>query len=132
MSTNRAAGPARATLAGIRIANGSVALVAPSVLARQLGVGPRETQAVQYAFRLFGIRTILIGVELLLPEGEVRTAAVRAAPVIHASDTLSAAVAGLTRQIPMRSAATATTISAVNTVLALVAGTGERPAGAPG
>ena len=132
MSTNRASGLARITLAGIRIANGSVALIAPSVLARQLGVGPREPQPVQYAFRLFGIRTILIGVELLLPEGEVRTAAVRVAPVIDASDTVSAAAAGLTRQIPGRSAVTATTISAVNTVLALVAWAGERPAGAPG
>jgi hypothetical protein len=33
MSTNRAADLARITLAGIRIANGSVALFAPSVLA---------------------------------------------------------------------------------------------------
>lgn len=57
MSTNRAADLARITLAGIRIANVSVALFAPSVLARQLGVGPREPQTVQYAFRLFGIRT---------------------------------------------------------------------------
>jgi len=132
MSTNRAPEVARITLAGIRIANGSTALFAPSVLARQLGVEPRESQAVQYAFRLFGIRTLLLGVELLLPEGEVRTASLRVAPAIHASDTVSAALAGLTRQIPVRPAVTATAISAVNTVLALVAWSGERPSEAQG
>jgi hypothetical protein len=71
-------------------------------------------------------------VELLLPDGEVRTASLRVAPAIHASDTVSAALAGLTRQVPVRPAVTATAISAVNTVLALVAWGGERPSEAQG
>jgi hypothetical protein len=128
MPTGGVAGFARVTLATIRIVNGGTALCAPSVLTRRLGVEPGGNQAVEYAFRMFGIRTILIGIELLLPDGEVRTAAVRVAPVIHATDTVSAAVAGLTRQLPARSAAVATTISAVNTVLALTARAGERAA----
>jgi hypothetical protein len=110
----------------IRIANGSTALVAPTVLTRNLGVGRADNQAIQYVFRMFGVRTVLIGLELLLPDGEVRAAAVRVAPVIHASDTASAAFAGLTRQIPARSAVIATSISALNTALALTARAGLR------
>jgi hypothetical protein len=126
MRTGRAPGFARVALAVIRIANGSTALVAPTVLTRNLGIGRDDNQAIQYVFRMFGIRTVLIGLELLLPEGEVRAAAVRAAPVIHASDTASAALAGLTRQIPARSAVIATSISALNTALALTASAGQR------
>jgi hypothetical protein len=108
----------------IRIANGSAALVAPTVLTRNLGVDRSDNQAIQYVFRMFGVRTVLIGLELLLPDGEVRAAAVRVAPAIHASDTASAAFAGLTRQIPARSAVIATSISALNTALALTARAG--------
>jgi hypothetical protein len=126
MPTGRVSGVARIALAAIRIVNGSTALVAPGVLTRELGVGDDQNQAAQYVFRMFGIRTILIGLELLLPDGEVRAASVRVAPVIHASDTASAALAGLTRQIPARSAVIVTAISALNTALALTACAGQR------
>jgi hypothetical protein len=75
---------------------------------------------------MFGVRTVVIGIELLLPDGEVRRAAVRVAPVIHAADTASAAIAGLTRQVPPRPALVATAISATNTLLALSAAAGLR------
>ena len=126
MRTGGAPGFARVALAVIRIGNGSTALVAPTVLTRNLGVGPKDNQAIQYVFRMFGIRTVLIGLELLLPDGEVRAAAVRAAPLIHASDTAASAFAGLTRQVPARSAVIATSISALNTALALAARAGQR------
>ena len=128
MRTGGAPGFARAALAVIRIANGSTALVAPAVLTRHLGVGGDDSRAIEYVFRMFGIRTVIIGIELLLPDGEVRAAAVRVAPVIHASDTAAAALAGLTRQIPARSAVIATSISALNTALALTARAGQREA----
>ena len=128
MRTGGAPGFARAALAVIRIANGSTALVAPTVLTRHLGVGRDDSRAIEYVFRMFGIRTVIIGIELLLPDGEVRAAAVRVAPVIHASDTVAAALAGLTRQIPARSAVIATSISALNTALALTARAGQREA----
>src|SRR6476646_976534 len=118
MRTGRAPGFARVALALIRIGNGSAALVAPTVLTRNLGVARTQNPAIDYVFRMFGIRTVLIGCELLLPDGEVRAAAVRVAPVIHASDTAAAALAGLTRQIPVRSAVIATSISAVDAALA--------------
>ena len=126
MRTGGAPGFARVALAMIRIANGSTALVAPTVLDAQPRRRRGDNQAIQYVFRMFGIRTVLIGLELLLPDGEVRAAAVRVAPVIHASDTASAAFAGLTRQIPARSAVIATSISALNTALALTARAGLR------
>ncbi len=125
MPTSRAPGLARVALAAIRIVNGSTALFAPAVLARNLGVRRDDNQAVQYVLRMFGVRTVVIGLQLLLPEGELREASVRTAPVIHASDTASAALAGLTRQIPARPALIATSISALNTALALTACTGR-------
>ena len=130
MPTSRVPGLARVALAAIRIVNGSAALVAPALLARNLGVRREDNQVVQYVFRMFGIRTVAIGLQLLLPEGELRRASVRTAPIIHASDTASAALAGLTRQIPARPALIVTSISALNTVLALTATAVELRAGA--
>jgi hypothetical protein len=126
MPTSRVTGVARVALAAIRIVNGSTALLAPRVLTRELGVGDDQNQAAQYVFRMFGIRTVMIGLALLLPDGQVRAASVRVAPVIHASDTAAAALAGLTRQIPARSAVLVTALSALNTGLALTAWTGQR------
>jgi hypothetical protein len=124
MRTGGAPGFARVALAAIRIVNGSAALACPTLLARNLGVGPADNQSVRYVFRMFGIRTVVIGLDLLRPDDDVRAAAVRVAPVIHASDTAAAALAGLTRQIPPRRALLATSISALNTVLALTARAG--------
>ena len=130
MPTSRVPGFARVALAGIRIVNGSAALVAPALLTRNQGVHREDNQAVEYVFRMFGIRTVVIGVQLLLPEGELPRASVRTAPIIHASDTAAAALAGITRQIPARSALIATSISALNTALALAATAGELQTGA--
>jgi hypothetical protein len=111
---------ARVTLAGIRIFNGATALFAPQALARRLDVedaaGPMG-----YPFRMFGIRTILIGADLLSKDPAVRRHAVRAAVLIHASDTISAYTTGATGGLPRRSAKAATAISAVNVLLALLA-----------
>ena len=75
MPTSRVPGLARVALAAIRIVNGSAALAAPELLARNLGVRRADNQAVQYVFRMFGIRTVGIGLQLLLPEGELRAGA---------------------------------------------------------
>src|SRR3954465_3646808 len=61
---------ARIALAGIRLFNGTAALVAPDELARRLGVDPDQNPGVLYFIRLFGIRTVLIGAELLVRRGE--------------------------------------------------------------
>lgn len=110
---------ARLALAGIRIFNGGLALIAPSILARRLGANPKTTPAILYVFRMFGIRTVLIGLDLLR-EGPPREKALRAAPLIHASDTTAALLAGL-GGLEKRSTATIVAISAINTILALLA-----------
>jgi hypothetical protein len=112
---------ARITLAGIRLFNGVAALFVPATLARQLGVDPAANPAALYALRLFGVRTVLIGAQLLLRDGGVRAHSLRVAPAIHALDASAALVAGERGQLPRRAATTAAIISTINTVLAIVA-----------
>jgi len=112
---------ARITLAGVRLFNGVAALFVPATLARQLGVDPAANPAALYALRLFGVRTVLIGAQLLLRDGGVRAHSLRVAPAIHALDASAALVAGERGQLPRRAATTAAIISTVNTVLAIVA-----------
>jgi hypothetical protein len=112
---------ARITLAGIRLFNGVAALFVPATLARGLGVDPEANPAALYALRLFGVRTVLIGAQLLLRDGEVRAHSLRVAPAIHALDASAALIAGFRRQLPQRAATMAAIISTVNTVLAIVA-----------
>jgi len=110
---------ARILLAGIRLFNGAAALFAPTLLARQFRDNPHS--AVIYVLRLFGVRTIIIGIELLVPDEKVRASALRSALPIHASDTLSAALAGLQGQLPPQVSIMLTAISGVNTALAIIA-----------
>jgi hypothetical protein len=112
---------ARITLAGIRLFNGVAALFAPATLARRLGVDPDANPAALYALRLFGVRTVLIGAQLLLRDGGVRAHSLRVAPTIHALDATAALIAGERGQLPRPAATTAAIISTVNTVLAIVA-----------
>src|SRR5215204_1190480 len=79
---------ARIALAAIRLFNGTAALVAPDELARRLGVDPEQHPGVLYFVRLFGA-------ELLVRRGERRDEALRLAILIHASDTVAAAMAAL-------------------------------------
>ena len=118
---DRAHDYARITLAGIRLFNGVAALFVPATLARQLGVDPAANPAALYALRLFGVRTVLIGAQLLLRDGGVRAHSLRVAPAIHALDASAALIAGGRGQLPQRAATTAAVISSVNTLLAIVA-----------
>jgi hypothetical protein len=108
---------ARVALAAIRIFNGGMALVAPERLDRRLGL---ERDA-DYPWRMFGIRTVLMGMDLLSSDAEVRRHALRASVLVHGSDTVSAAKAGFTKALTPRAAVTATAISSVNVALALLA-----------
>lgn len=110
---------ARLALAGAMLFNGGVALVAPSLLARRLGVDPKASPALLYVFRMFGIRTLLIVLDLL-GEGPAREKALRVAPLVHASDTTAAVLAGL-GGLDKRAAGTIVAISGVNTILSLLA-----------
>jgi hypothetical protein len=112
---------ARITLAAIRLINGGLALLVPQWLVRRLGADPATTPAALYAFRMFGVRTVVLGLQLLLPDGPVRASAVRTAPVIHASDTVAAGLGAIRGVFPRRVSRTIVLISALNTVLALIA-----------
>ena len=109
---------ARYLLAAIRIFNGALALGAPDVLTRRLGAEP--TGVNNYAFRLFGVRTVLLAVELLLAEGPLREHVRRTALIVHASDTTAAALGAWRGELPPRAALTTVLISGVNTVLAFL------------
>lgn len=105
----------------IRTVNGTAALLLPDTMARQAGVDPAANPAAPYVLRLFGIRTVLIGVELLRASGPARRRALDRGVLIHASDTTAAALAGAAGQLPPGAARKAVAISALNTALAVVA-----------
>jgi len=100
--------------------NGAGALVVPEKFARRLGAEPDDGAAV-HALRMFGIRTVLVALDLLSKDPAVRRHALRVALLIHVSDTISAARAGLAGQLPRKSAIVTTSISAGNVVLAALA-----------
>jgi hypothetical protein len=117
---------ARKTLAIIRIFNGAAGLLAPEWLLGRLGVDTTRDRSGTYPFRMFGIRTILIGLDLLLLTGEDLCRAEKLAVLIHASDTLSAAVTTARGDLPRRQGLVAVGISAVNTGLGVVAWMGGK------
>lgn len=119
--TSRLGDGARILLALVRIVNGSLGLLAPPIPSRPLAADPDARAPAYYPFRLFGVRTILTGAELLSRDPEVRERAVRFALPIHATDTASAALGGLLGEMPPRTAWKLVALSGTNTVLALLA-----------
>jgi hypothetical protein len=130
VNLSRARTAARYTLAAIRLFNGTAALFAPRQLGQRTGANPDANPAAVYVLRLFGVRTIYVGAELLQKPGPHLQHAVLAAPAIHASDAISAAAAGAAGQLPQRSARLATAISSVNFLLALLVASGWKSCGA--
>jgi hypothetical protein len=112
---------ARIALGIIRSINGLAALFTPKGMVRRLGGDPDTNGIAIYVLRMFGIRTVLLGAQLFLLEGERRQEALKTGVVIHASDATAALIAGVTRQLPRKTAALVFVISSVNTALAVVA-----------
>ncbi len=117
----RTSDAARVLLAAIRLANGSVTLVSPGTFARRAGVDAAASPSALYALRLFGVRTVFIGLDLLQRDPAGRARALRVAPLIHLSDVAAAAIAGTQRQLPARAARTAILVSSANVFLSLLA-----------
>lgn len=107
-------------LGSIRLFNGLAALLVPEKTARRLGTDPEANPAPIYPLRMFGVRTVVLGAELLLSGSETRRQAMRIGIPIHASDTAAAALGGIRGQLPPRTAALLTCISTVNTILAVL------------
>ena len=109
--------PARYALGAVRLVNGGVGLLAPHVFIRRFDADRRPSPAAVYAFRLFGIRTVYLGLDLLMGPRPVAPRDV----VIHASDTVTAASLAISGAVPRTTGVATTAISAVNVALALLA-----------
>lgn len=112
---------ARYALAAVRLLNGTLGLVAPESLAKRLDPDHDPSPAAIYAFRLFGIRTVLLGVDLLIRHDEELQRALRQGVLIHSSDVVTTVLLGVRGQVPPRTAATIALISTANVAFALTA-----------
>lgn len=112
---------ARYALAAIRIANGLLALLAPSLIIKRFGEDPEKDAAAIYGLQLFGVRTVLIGADLITEHGQPLQHSINQAVIIHASDTLTAATLGTSGRLRPQMAVPITLISALNTALAIAA-----------
>lgn len=108
-------------LAVIRLFNGAGALFVPETALKRLGGDPAHDGSAVYPLRMFGVRTVLLGAELLVLSGEERRRAARRGIVIHGSDVLAAAAAGLRGHLPGRVAVATVATSSINTFLAVIA-----------
>jgi hypothetical protein len=121
---------ARYTLGSIRIVNGALGLLAPAMIIRRFGDPvPAANPAAIYGLRLFGVRTVLIGADLLRPPGPELDHALRAAPLIHASDTATVLALRRGKQLSPELARPLLLISGTNTVLAVTAFLASRRSG---
>lgn len=111
---------ARIALGVIRLVNGGLGLLLPRVLIRRIDSTDPSPAAV-YAFRLFGIRNILIGREVLVRRGEALDRSIDEAVVVHGSDSLTATVLAVTGVVPRRTGFLLMAVSVINTTLALLA-----------
>lgn len=123
---------ARRALGVTRLTFGTVALVAPALPIRRIEGTGQPPPAAVYAFRMFGIRTVLLGRELLVRHeyGATLRRALAQAPLIHAVDTATATALTVQGQVSRRTGLLLVAVSAVNTCLALVARSGGP--GSPG
>lgn len=113
---------ARISLGLIRLVNGAIALVTPQVITRRFTApGEAPPPVAVYALRMFGIRTVLVAIDLLRPAGPERTHATKFAPLIHASDLTTAFLISRTDGVPKNTGRLIVAISGLNTLLAFVA-----------
>ena len=123
---NRIRDCARILLALIRLLNGVIALFAPHLIVRRFEKDAHDPVVAHYALRMFGIRTILIAIDLLRPPGPERKHAIRFAPLIHATDAIGAAMAAGSGRVSTKTGYTVVAISTMNTILALLMQGGAR------
>jgi len=122
---------ARFSLAGIRVINGGLALLRPSVIIGRFDEQSADGHAAAnsaaiYGLRMFGIRTVLLGVDLATLSGEPLRRALRQAVLIHATDTATVVLLGVTGRAKPRTAIPLALISLTNTALAITACLAER------
>jgi len=106
-------------LALIMLVNGTLGLAAPRFLIRQVGADPDAESGMIYVLRMFGIRTLFIAIDLFRLPAQ-REQSLREGVVVHATDAGAAFTAAMLGQLPLRPALMATSISVVNTALAVL------------
>jgi hypothetical protein len=105
-------------LAGIMLVNGTLGLLAPRYLIRRLGIRPELEPGMIYVFRMFGVRTVFLAVDLYrLPDQRGRS--LREGVVVHGTDMASALTGAALGQMPWRQGLMVAGISLVNTALAI-------------
>jgi hypothetical protein len=109
---------ARISLGLIRLVNGAIALVSPQIITRRFADSPPPVAV--YALRMFGIRTVLVAIDLMRPAGPDRSHAMKFAPLIHASDLTTAILISRTEGVPKSTGRLIVAISGLNTLLALL------------
>jgi hypothetical protein len=97
-----------------------LALTIPQVLVRRFSEQDQAATPATHGFRMFGVRTVIIGLELLLLKGAELERAANIAPVIHGSDTVAAFLAARYGHLPKRTGVMLVAISALNTVLSVI------------
>lgn len=110
---------ARVLLATIRLINGVIALLIPALIIKRFEADPAHHPGAAYALRMFGIRTVLIAIDLYRAPGPARDHAVRVAPLIHVSDTIAAILAARSKHVSGGTGALIVAISTLNIVLSL-------------
>ena len=118
---------ARFALGGVRVLAGTTGLLAPAMIIGRFGdEDPAHNPAAIYGLRLFGIRTVLIGADLFRLEGRELERALRAAPLIHASDLATVLTLWRKDQVSSGQARPLAVLAGANTVLAVLALVGSR------
>lgn len=117
---------AHLVLGAIRLFNGVAALLVPEKTVRRLGADPDASPTAVYPLRMFGVRTVVLGLELLLGEEETRAQSMRTGVLIHGSDVCAALLGGVRQQLPPRVAVPLVGISTINTSLAILASCSPR------
>ena len=115
-------GTARIALGGVRIVAGTTGLLAPAMIISRFGdSNPSANPAAIYGQRLFGIRTVLLGADLIRLRGRDLDRALWAAPIIHATDTATVLTLQRNKQLSPERARPLALLSGLNTVLAVTA-----------
>lgn len=119
--SSRVRSNAHFVLAAVRFINGALALFVPHQLAHRLDIDADKSPGLLYFQRMFGIRTILVALDLVTGSEADRARALRRAPIIHACDATGAALATVRGNLAPRPGRMAVIISLVNLLLALIA-----------
>jgi len=105
-------------LAGIMLVNGTLGVFAPRFLIRQLGIKPEIEPGMIYVFRMFGIRTTFLAVDLFRFPSQ-RGRSLREGILVHGTDMTAALTGTALGQLPWRKGLIVSGVSLLNTALAI-------------